>query len=82
MRMSHYPLDVYKRRHMKLRKLLLNTLMWSILIEIDHIGFEETMELLLMEDQEVIQAFSPHASGENVHRWHLLGGSGTAFEGL
>jgi hypothetical protein len=35
--------------------------MWSGLIEIDHIGFEEAMELPLVEDQEMIQTFSPHA---------------------
>jgi len=40
---------------------LLNTLMWSGLIEIDHIGFEEAMELPLVEDQEMIQTCSPHA---------------------
>ena len=51
-----------KNRRRRLWKLLLNTLMWSSLIEIDHIGFEETMELPLMEDQEMIQAFSPHAA--------------------
>ena len=41
--------------------MLLNALMWSGLIEIDHIGFEEAVELLLMQDQKVIQAFSPDA---------------------
>jgi hypothetical protein len=35
--------------------------MWSGLIEIDHIGFEEAMELPLVEDQEMIQTCSPHA---------------------
>jgi hypothetical protein len=35
--------------------------MWPGLIEIDHIGFEEAMELPLVEDQEMIQTFSPHA---------------------
>jgi hypothetical protein len=36
--------------------------MWSGLIEIDQICLEKTMELLLMENQEMIQAFSPHAT--------------------
>ena len=36
--------------------------MRSSLIEIQDIGPEEAGELLLMEDQEVIQAFSPYAS--------------------
>jgi hypothetical protein len=51
-----------KRRHRRLWKLLLNPLMWSSLIEIDQIRLEKTMELLLMENQEMIQAFSPHAA--------------------
>ncbi len=36
--------------------------MRSSLIEVQDIGPEEAGEVLLMEDQEVIQAFSPHAS--------------------
>jgi hypothetical protein len=35
--------------------------MRSSLIEVRHICLEETIELLLMQDQEMIQAFSPHA---------------------
>src|SRR5258708_12020256 len=38
--------------------------MGSNLVEVDRIGIEEPMELLLMEDQEMIQAFSPHTSQE------------------
>src|SRR5258708_1700883 len=38
--------------------------MGSSLVEVDSIGIEEPMELLLMEDQEMIQAFSPHTSQE------------------
>jgi hypothetical protein len=36
--------------------------MWSGLIEVHHICVEETVELLLMQDQEVIQACSPDAA--------------------
>ncbi len=36
--------------------------MRSSLIEVHHVCLEETIELLLMQDQEMIQAFSPHAS--------------------
>src|SRR5438093_1195857 len=36
--------------------------MRSSLVEVDGICREEAGELLLMEDQEVIQAFSPHTS--------------------
>jgi hypothetical protein len=69
-----------KNRRRRLWKLLLNTLMWSSLIEIDHRGFEETMELPLMEDQEMIQAFSSHTSQKTFVIWHWLVESGTAFE--
>jgi len=34
---------------------------WSSLVEVQDIGLEEAVELFLMEDQEMIQAFSPHA---------------------
>jgi len=34
--------------------------MWSCLIEILHIGMQDTMELLLMEDHYVVQALSPN----------------------
>ena len=56
--------------------------MWPSLIVVHDIGLEETVELFLLQDQEMIQAFSPDASGENVHRRHLLVASGTAFEAL
>jgi hypothetical protein len=36
--------------------------MGASLVEIDGICFEKTRKLLLMEDQEVIQAFSSHPS--------------------
>ena len=49
--------------------------MWSILIEVDHIGFEQTIELLLMDDQEVIQAFSPHAPQKTFTDGICLGGT-------
>jgi hypothetical protein len=35
-------------------KLLLNTLMWSSLIEVVHILLEHTLELLLLKDQQVV----------------------------
>jgi hypothetical protein len=55
--------------------------MGSSLIEIDDIRLEETVELLLLEDQEVIQAFSSHASQKSSKR-RSLAGSGTEFEAL
>ena len=36
--------------------------MWPSLIVVHDIGFEETVELFLMQDQEMIQAFSPDTS--------------------
>jgi hypothetical protein len=38
--------------------------MWSSLIEIENIPIEKTVELLLLEDEKMIQAFSSHASQE------------------
>ncbi len=35
--------------------------MRSSMIEVHHVCLEETIELLLIQDQEMIQAFSPHA---------------------
>jgi hypothetical protein len=37
--------------------------MWPSLIEVDNISLEESGEVLVVEDQEVIQAFSPHCAG-------------------
>jgi hypothetical protein len=36
--------------------------MWPRLMVVPDRGLEETVELFLMQDQEMIQAFSPHAS--------------------
>jgi hypothetical protein len=36
--------------------------MWPRLIVVYDIGLEETVELFLLQDQEMIQAFSPDAS--------------------
>jgi hypothetical protein len=36
--------------------------MWPSLIVVHDTGLEETVELFLMQDQEMIQAFSSHAS--------------------
>ncbi len=42
--------------------LLPNALMWPCLVEIGHIGIEHALELLLVEDEEMVQAFLPHIS--------------------
>jgi hypothetical protein len=36
--------------------------MWPSLIVVHDIGLEETVELFLLQDQEMVQAFSPDAS--------------------
>src|SRR5437588_2895216 len=42
--------------------LLMYALMRSGSIEVGHIRVEHTVELLLMKDQQVVKAFTPHAS--------------------
>jgi hypothetical protein len=49
------------RWHWRYWYLLVKPLMRSSVIEGHHVCFEETGELLFMQDEEVIQAFSPHA---------------------
>ena len=48
--------------HRRVRNPLPDPLMWPSLIVVHDIGFEETVELFLVQDQEMIQAFSPHTS--------------------
>ena len=48
--------------HWRIRDPLLKPLMGSGLVEVESIRLQEAVELLRMEDQEVIQAFSPHVS--------------------
>ena len=50
------------RKRLQIRKPLPDPLMWPRLIVVHNIGFEETVELFLLQDQEMIQAFSPDAS--------------------
>jgi hypothetical protein len=61
-----------------LRNLLMNTLMWSGFIEIRNVSMQDTMQLLLMEDQQVIQALSPHtqekAFTNGIGSWCVVGG--------
>ncbi len=47
--------------HWRIRNPLPKPLMGSGLIEVDNISFEKPGELLLMKNQEMIQACSPHA---------------------
>jgi hypothetical protein len=52
------------RKSMRLRNLLLNPLMRSCPVEVGHIDIEHTLELLLMKDQQVVEAFLSHTSQE------------------
>jgi hypothetical protein len=65
-----------------LRKLLLDALMWSCLVEVRHIGIEDAVELLLMEDEQMIEALTPHTTQEpltdGIGAWGVIGG----FENL
>ena len=38
--------------------------MGSCLVEVGHIDIEDTLELLLIQDQQVVEAFLPHAPQE------------------
>ena len=55
--------------------LLLDPLMRSCLIEVDHIRIEHALELLLMQDQQMVQAFLSHtpqkAFADRVGSWGL-----------
>ena len=55
-------------------------LVWSRLIEVHDLCFEDPIELLLLEDQEVIQAFSPDAQEKTFTDGIREGVSGTVFE--
>ncbi len=52
---------LWRKRHGAYWYLLVNSLMRSSLIEGHHVCFEESVELLFMKDEEVIQVCSPHA---------------------
>jgi hypothetical protein len=50
------------RKHRPVWNPLPDPLMWPSLIVVHDIGLEKTVELFLVQDQEMIQAFSPHTS--------------------
>ena len=61
-----------------LRNLLLDALIWSCLVEVRHVGVEDALELLLMEDQQMIEALTPHTAQEpltdGIGAWGVIGG--------
>ena len=50
------------RKHRRVRNPLPKPLMGSSLMKVENICIEEAMELLLLDNEEVIQAFSPHTT--------------------
>jgi hypothetical protein len=64
-----------KNRSALLWDLLRNPLMGSCLIEVDHIHIEHALELLLMQDQQMVQAFLSHtpqkAFADRIGSWGL-----------
>ncbi len=61
--------------HWQIRNPLPKPLVGPSLIEIQDIGLEEAVELPLMEDQEMIQTFSPHTSQKTFTNGICLGSS-------
>ena len=62
-RYRNHPGTFVRSRTRGVRNLLLDALMRSCLVEVDHIRVEHALELPLMQDQQVIQAFlsdTPH----------------------
>lgn len=62
--------------------MLLESLMGSPSLEIGHIGMEHSVELRLMENQQLIKAFSSHASQEALTTGIGTRGLGGRFEYL
>jgi hypothetical protein len=64
-----------KNRSALLWDLLRHPLMGSCLIEVDHIRIEHALELLLLQDQQMVQAFLSHtpqkAFADRVGSWGL-----------
>ena len=47
--------------------------MRSCLVEVRYIRIEDALELPLMKDQQVVEAFLPNTPGRSAHRSHWLG---------
>ena len=56
------------RKRLRIRQRIPDPLMWPSLIVVHDIGLEETVELLLLQDQEMIQTFLPDASQKRSHK--------------
>jgi hypothetical protein len=53
-----------RNRSVPFRNLLRHPLMRSCLVEVQHIRIEHALELPLLQDQQMVQAFLPHTSHE------------------
>jgi hypothetical protein len=57
--------------------LLPDALMRSCLVEVRHIGIEDALELLLLQDEQVIEALTPHtaqkAFTDSIGPWCVVG---------
>src|SRR5258708_17441108 len=65
------------RQHREFWNLLLDALMRSCLVEVRYIRIEHALELLLVKDQQVVEAFLPHAPqeafAERIGSWRMKG---------
>jgi hypothetical protein len=80
-RNSNYPAFYMMRglrRSARFRKLLPNPLMRSCLVEVRHILIEHALELLLVEDEQVVEAFLPHTPCDDF-RGYLVAANFSAF---
>jgi len=71
-----------RTRAVLFRGLLPNTLMRSCSVEIHHICIQDALELLLLQNQQVVQAFLPHTSHETLTDSIGLGNMNRRFEQL
>jgi len=57
--------------------LLLHPLVWPCLVEVDHIGMEHALKLLLLQDEQVVQTFLTNATQETltdgIGSWRMNG---------
>src|SRR5215471_14116590 len=77
---DHFACCILRRRNQSelLRDLLPNALMGSCLVEVAHIRIEHALELPLMQDQQVVQAFLSDAPqiafADGIGSWCMIGG--------
>jgi len=76
---NHFAPDILRGRNQSVpfRDLLLDALMRSCLVEVAHIRIEDALELPLMKDQQLIQAFlsgtPQEALADGIGSWGVIG---------